>query len=408
MRRLGERLSLTLPIALVILLTALPISSEAQSADSSTNTTQDLSNLNVYLGMHTINFTQILGMFANRSTGGAVYNVPGNLSVFSAKILEALRNVTTGCETLSCLAQNRTAMTMIERGVSELERIGYLDPAAASEILSSINQMYLNDEALRSIVGDQEVMKLITNITSSGAQSYSEALGVLDSLFRGGRISLNEYIAALELLKRISLRQGLEDQAIAIDRMQLEVIKQLILSNTAEGLVKSLTSILASTRSSASTQQSSAGESRISYLFAAPSNVYMPAPSSISRLDLFTLALIVICVSAITIIAIIGMPSTITRILRSRASEREPGFREPSLRSVIGIYWGAVSILSRRIPRSPSETHREYLEKVRGRVGYIEPFEDLTKIYEGVRYAHEPEERYLERAFRDYEELERS
>jgi hypothetical protein len=32
-------------------------------------------------------------------------------------------------------------------------------------------------------------------------------------------------------------------------------------------------------------------------------------------------------------------------------------------------------------------------------------FEDLTEIYERVRYAHEPEERYYERALKDYREL---
>ena len=394
-------------IALILLLIATPAYSEAQSpgysGNVSTASPPNLGDLDVYLGMHTINFSQIL------SAGVNSYSGFGSLNGSLQKILEALRNISMGCNTMSCLASNSSARTGVEQSVRELERAGYLDPRAASEILDSINQAYLSDEILRNLISDPEVSQLISSILVRGGQDYQNALGILDSLFRGGRISLNEYMAALELLKRISLRQGLGDQALMIDRMQLEIVRQLILSGTAEGLVRSLTNILGSTKTQGSTQQGVVGGDRTAYLGAIPSNIYMPTPSSISGLDFLALALILVGVSTAIILAVLDIPSMISRILRSLGSREKPGSGEVGWRSgVVGIYWRAVDLLSRRVPRRPSDTHREYLEKVRGSLVNVDPFEDLTKIYERVKYGHEAEERYVEKALRDYEELERS
>ena len=58
---------------------------------------------------------------------------------------------------------------------------------------------------------------------------------------------------------------------------------------------------------------------------------------------------------------------------------------------VVREYWSAVELLehSLGIAKLPSETHREYMEKIRNRGLRIPPFEELTKLYELVRYAHE-------------------
>ncbi|MEM2203144.1 MAG: DUF4129 domain-containing protein [Sulfolobales archaeon] len=401
MRSYGE----TLLVALLVLLISLSINGEAQSSGYNTTigSPQDLNDLSVYLGMHTINFSQVLSLGVNG------YGRYEDLNISLSKILEALRNVTMGCDTLSCLAQNRSARASIEQSVKELERSGYLDPIIADEILDSVDQIYLGDEALRRLISDPEVGQLISSILSSGVSDYQSALGILDSLFRGGRISLNEYVAALELLKRSSLRQGLWDQALVIDRMQLEAIRQLILSNTAEGLVKSLTGILASSETSGPTQQESWESNRKTSLGVMPSSIYISVPSSIPGLDFLSLVLIVIGISVVTIVAVLGIQSIIPRIMRSTGLKKKPSPREIVWRGgVIGVYWKAVSLLSRKVPKRPSETHREYLEKVRGRLTNTGSFEDLTKIYERVRYAHEPEEVYMDRAIKDYEEIERS
>ncbi len=55
---------------------------------------------------------------------------------------------------------------------------------------------------------------------------------------------------------------------------------------------------------------------------------------------------------------------------------------------VVKAYWTAVSFLSRLVPRKPSETHREYLVKVRGGAPEVlGSFEKLTTYYELVRYS---------------------
>lgn len=391
-------------LALIVIVIATPMGSNAQSPEQGGNDTYiDLGDVSVYLGMHTINFTSILGIDINQYRGS------GSLNSSLPEILEAIRNITTSCNTLSCLAQNRTARISIEQSLRELERSGYIDPGAVDEILRSIDQAYVGDNALKSLINDPEISQLINNISISGAENYPNALGILDSLFRGGRISLNQYIAALELLKRSLLRQGLESQAIAIDKMQLEALKQLVLSNTAQNLVKSLTSILASTEGSGSTELQGGGGDRTPYLEAMPPNIYMPTPSPMLGFDLLKLLLIVISISALVALAVLGIPSQILRILRKGELGRSSRLDRAGRGSgVIDLYWRAVSIMSRRIPRRDYETHREYLEKVKRHMGMIDPFEDLTGIYERVRYAHEPEDRYVERALKDYKELERS
>ena len=356
-------------------------------------------NVSVYLGMHTINFTQILLQgFQGLSKG------PGSVGINATRVLEAIKNITMGCDTLSCLAGNRSARSSIEQSVKELERSGYLDPALADEIMSSINQAYLSDEALKRLLSNPELAGLLSNISSQG--SSANVLGILDSLFRGGRISLSEYIAALELLKRFSLRQGLESEALAIDRMQIEIIRQLVLSGTAEGFVRSLTNMLLSSNNQGQAfQQQEVREGGRNIPLTIPgyygyvTGIYMGHEAS--------LILIALLVSSAMVALVIAGP--LRRFFRSPGlgvyrRSRDLGASE-KMGGVIAIYWAAVSILSKRSPRYVSETHREYLERVRKILENSEPFEDLTYIYEKVRFAHEPEDRYYDRAARDYKEL---
>ncbi len=72
--------------------------------------------------------------------------------------------------------------------------------------------------------------------------------------------------------------------------------------------------------------------------------------------------------------------------------------------SIIRAYWDAVALLSTLVPLSPSETHREYLRKVRSVAGTA--FEQLTKIYELARWSGQKlDERYVITASRLVEAL---
>jgi len=354
-------------------------------------------NVSIYLGIHTINFTDVL----SRGVGGG----PGSITQLSpqvSRILEAIRNISMGCDTLSCITANSTARASIEQSLRELERAGYMDPEAVDEIIGILSQTSMSDYALRKLLDDPEIAQLIANI--SAASSPLSALGLLDSLFRGGRISLNEYIAALELLKRISLGQGLQGEALAIDRMQLEIIRQLIVSRTAEGLVRSLAGILASSEAQAQQVQPPQA-SRGTPLAYQPYPVYIPIPGTVFGIDLLSASIAVLAIS-LAAVAITGIPKRFSRLgRRARARGTGYGGYTRGYGGVLGIYWRAVEILSKRVPRRSSETHREYLGRVRSRIRSLSAFEDLTDIYERVRYAHEPEERYYERALKDYKEL---
>jgi len=72
--------------------------------------------------------------------------------------------------------------------------------------------------------------------------------------------------------------------------------------------------------------------------------------------------------------------------------------------SIIRAYWDAVALLSALVPLSPSETHREYLRKVRSVAGTA--FEQLTKIYELARWSGQKlDEKYVITASRLVEAL---
>jgi len=67
--------------------------------------------------------------------------------------------------------------------------------------------------------------------------------------------------------------------------------------------------------------------------------------------------------------------------------------------TVIRAYWNAVSLLSSLAPITPSETHREYLRKVRRVAGTA--FEQLTRMYELARWSGQRlDERYASMASR--------
>jgi hypothetical protein len=390
------RLVSLLAIAIILALIAMSQHVHSQVASNTSASSDDIS---VYLGMHTINFTQVLATGVEGSRGSIGY-----LGANVSKILEAIKNITLGCDTLSCITANVSARASIEQSLRELERSGYIDPGAVDEVISSIYQTSMSDEALRRLLSNPDISQLIASVSADNPPI--NVLGVLDSLFRGGRISLSEYIAALELLKRISVNQGLQGDALAIDKMQLEIIRQLIISRTAEGLVRGLANILVS--SNISSQQIQTGhvnnEGNV-YLGYRPYPIYLPLPGGILSMDQPYMFLALLGFLAAVAIIAIGIPRKRLRRTSIRGKDEAQRISQSRFTGIVRIYWRAVEILSARVPRGRSETHREYLEKVRRTIRVPGAFEDLTEIYERVRYAHEPEERYYERALKDYREL---
>ena len=129
-------------------------------------------------------------------------------------------------------------------------------------------------------------------------------------------------------------------------------------------------------------------------------NVQPQVPSTnVSAADVFSFLRIILA-------SIVGMLLLymLLRLLRERAQYVMLGMRKgrtvPQVEGVSGInasiiraYWDAVALLSTLIPLEPSETHREYLRKVRNVAGAA--FEQLTRIYELARWSGQKlDERY--------------
>lgn len=107
-------------------------------------------------------------------------------------------------------------------------------------------------------------------------------------------------------------------------------------------------------------------------------------------------------VAAVAVIAYMmrGVGKRIIRAIRERYPPPPPPTSYSSPRdAVISLYWHAVGLLSRTVPRAPSETHWEYLRKVSGPPK--EPLEGLTAKYEVARFSpRELSEKEVEEAYR--------
>lgn len=350
--------------------------------------------LDTYLGIHTVNFTQIL----SGGLGSAPAGLAGNMS----KILEMLRNTSTGCLTLSCLASNQSAREALRDSVRELANTGYIDPYLESQISEALQVPGMSYDDLRRLISSPEIASLVSQV-AAGQGNITASLGILDSLFRGGRISLNEYLAALELLKRAAISSGLDSQAAAIDAFQLDVLRKLILSKTAEDLIAGLGGLLSTSNSQVAKEtrplepvESGASAARILYT--------LPSLGSTET------ALLAQAAAGVAIAAATVFPAYfLARLLRRRGAPWGAGMPEPvEIRGeVVKIYWEAVRIFSKRVPRRGYETHREYLIRVRSSVekDKAEPFERITSAYEAVRFAREPEERFSQSAEEDLKRI---
>ncbi len=123
-----------------------------------------------------------------------------------------------------------------------------------------------------------------------------------------------------------------------------------------------------------------------------PSRVAAPFPPlAIPSAPVIGGNLLLLAVGLTATIAVIaymmkGVGKKIIRAVRERYSPPPPPARFSSPRdAIITLYWHSVNILSRSVPRAPSETHWEYLRKVKGPPR--EPLKGLTTRYEVARYS---------------------
>ena len=125
---------------------------------------------------------------------------------------------------------------------------------------------------------------------------------------------------------------------------------------------------------------------------------YNPAPKAASlpplaipgfpiiESTILILAVGFVATTAVIVFMMRGIGRKIIKVIRERyPPPPSPAYFSSPREAVISLYWHAVNLLSRSVPRVPSETHWEYLSKVRGPPR--KPLEGLTVRYEVARYS---------------------
>ncbi|GEM_PF-5116457 len=197
-----------------------------------------------------------------------------------------------------------------------------------------------------------------------------------------------EVAQAYEGLKQYSI---LEDVRESLDRLI-----QSLHSPTPEANATSGASVLTIFQNLGNLARASYNPSQALASIPAPA---LPATPVIGGNMLF---FVVGLVTALAVIVYImrGLGKKVLKAIRERYSPppHPAGFSSPR-DAVISLYWHAVSVLSRSVPRAPSETHWEYLMKVRGPPRG--PLKSLTTKYEVARYSpRDPGAEDVEEAYR--------
>lgn len=137
-----------------------------------------------------------------------------------------------------------------------------------------------------------------------------------------------------------------------------------------------------------------------------PSQAAAPLPqlaiprAPVIGVNILLLAVGLVAAVAATAYMMRGLGRRVIRAIRERYPPPPPPSRFTTSRdAVISLYWHAVNLLNRSVPRAPSETHWEYLRKVSGPPR--NPLEGLTARYEVARYSpRELGEGEVEEAYR--------
>jgi len=286
---------------------------------------------------------------------------------------------------------------------------GYSSTAEDIDFTLSLSDLDLRD--LIDLVNDPELISMILDLYSRDQISSSDIgslLDRLDTLYGSGRIDYKQYMAALELLKRLAESRGMDDLAYSIDSKMLQTFKD---RTEIESLLKGLSSLKDLGFEGFDSQEISGGGPQLELegfnIDSLPeplqnqgiggfSGFQLPDLSRVSTIFLSSSvrdAVIYIAV-ALALILLLVYFTRIQRLIGSSIRGTSSIFRgyyslpKDIDQSIVRRYWNMVRRLSRKIPISDSETHREYLDKVSKSLGEVPEFKDLTYMYERVRFGH--------------------
>jgi len=340
-------------------------------------------------------------IYDNRHTIGFPQNITYIINISSSELSEIINqlknidNITSSCRNIDCV-QNISS-SYIRSVANRLRDEGVLsnDAYDAINILSNPGSSDYKD--LYSLINDPEIRSLLSQLNTSDIQKFAElansSMNRLMEMYVSGRISYKEYAAALELIRRLALEKNVYDIYNLAGEREMDLLRAIIDRSYSDALLKMISA-----------------SKDISLIEKGSSNKIFVSQNNMSGLNLFSgfegLRLVQIMFPSIPLtmilgIAVVGVLITlIIMLLRLGVNPLEKISRYITNRGVIDIsklsnlptpikiYWMAVSILSKRVPRYENETHREYLRKIiENKDPSSQNFSKITEVYELTKYA---------------------
>ncbi|MCC6061666.1 MAG: hypothetical protein LM581_01695 [Desulfurococcales archaeon] len=340
-------------------------------------------------------------IYDNRHTIGFPQNITYTINISSSELSEIINqlknidNITSSCKNIDCV-QNISS-SYIRSVANRLRDEGVLsnDAYDAINILSNPGSFDYKD--LYSLINDPEIRSLLSQLNTSDIQKFAElansSMNRLMEMYVSGRISYKEYAAALELIRRLALEKNVYDIYNLAGEREMDLLRAIIDRSYSDALLK----MISASKDISLIEKGSSNKIFVSQNNMSGSNLF----SGFEGLRLVQIMFPSIPLTMILGIAVVGVLITlIIMLLRLGVNPLEKISRYITNRGVIDIsklsnlptpikiYWMAVSILSKRVPRYENETHREYLRKIiENKDPSSQNFSKITEVYELTKYA---------------------
>lgn len=340
-------------------------------------------------------------IYDNRHTIGFPQNITYTINISSSELSEIINqlknidNITSSCRNIDCVQS--ISSSYIRSVANRLRDEGVLsnDAYDAINILSNPGSFDYKD--LYSLINDPEIRSLLSQLNTSDIQKFAElansSMNRLMEMYVSGRISYKEYAAALELIRRLALEKNVYDIYNLAGEREMDLLRAIIDRSYSDALLK----MISASKDISLIEKGSSNKIFVSQNNMSGSNLF----SGFEGLRLVQIMFPSIPLTMILGIAVVGVLITlIIMLLRLGVNPLEKISRYITNRGVIDIsklsnlptpikiYWMAVSILSKRVPRYENETHREYLRKIiENKDPSSQNFSKITEVYELTKYA---------------------
>ncbi len=314
-------------------------------------------------------------------------------------------------ETLSQLQNNPQLREYIAESIHKLKAskaLGPEDTRAIEKVLSSnasISELmrYIKDPSVQSVLSKLAI--LYKERGTVPREQIENALKLISSSHSSGRISTEDYLLALEVLKRISYLSNESSLVNLLDRESLKILKEFISDAYMNKLTESLSGANSIVKQFQPPVPSEYSKPIGGFISAFPSIALRTLPSFPSTILLLAVGTIAIAILlALFVPKIMNLVRRAVAVLRIRKAVSAVMLKD--FPKSVELYWRSIERVAAitGVIKSDIQTHREYLKVVEDRLGeFSKPFREITQYYEIVRFggALDPEiEKRIEEAYR--------